>query len=159
MYRNILFYIVVSSVTVGCATVPPPPPPPEPVVLRAERAEALLQTLLALGLDYRYGGSSHATGFDCSGLVAHVYQEAWGVRMPRTSLEQSRRGVPVAIDELQAGDLVFYNTLNRPFSHVGIYVGDGRFVHAPKTGARVRVESLKSGYWMQRFNGARRLEL
>jgi len=125
--------------------------------MRAERAEALLQALFALGLDYRYGGSSRATGFDCSGLVAHVYREAWGVRMPRTSLEQSRRGVPVAIEELQAGDLVFYNTLNRPFSHVGIYVGDGRFVHAPKTGAQVRVESLKSTYWMQRFDGARRI--
>ena len=128
------------------------------MVVRAERAEALLQALLALGLDYRYGGNSRETGFDCSGLVAHVYQEAWGIRMPRTTLEQSRRGVPVALADLEAGDLVFYNTLNRPFSHVGIYVGDGRFVHAPKSGARVRVESLKSAYWMQRFNGARRIE-
>jgi cell wall-associated NlpC family hydrolase len=127
------------------------------VAARAERAEALLQTLLALGLDYRYGGSSRETGFDCSGLVAHVYQEAWGIRMPRNTLEQSRRGVPVALQDLEAGDLVFYNTLNRPFSHVGIYVGDGRFVHAPKSGARVRVESLKSAYWMQRYNGARRV--
>lgn len=143
----------------GCASVrTPPPPPPQPVVVRAERSEALLQTLLALGLDYRYGGSSRETGFDCSGLVAHVYQEAWGVRLPRSTLEQSKRGVPVALAELEAGDLVFYNTLNRPFSHVGIYVGDGRFVHAPKSGARVRVESLKSAYWMQRFNGARRIE-
>ena len=159
MHRNTLFCIVLFSLLAGCATAPPPPPPPQPVVVRAERAEALLQTLLALGLDYRYGGTSHATGFDCSGLVAHVYQEAWGIRMPRTSLEQSRRGAPVAMEELQAGDLVFYNTLNRPFSHVGIYVGDGRFVHAPKTGARVRVESLKSTYWLQRFNGARRIQL
>src|SRR6185503_19199457 len=103
MYRNILFCIALSVLT-GCASVaPPPPPPPEPVVMRAERAEALLQALFALGLDYRYGGSSRATGFDCSGLVAHVYRQAWGVRMPRTSLEQSRRGVPVAIEELQAG--------------------------------------------------------
>lgn len=128
------------------------------MVIRAERAEALLQTLLALGLDYRYGGSSRATGFDCSGLVAHVYKVAWGIRMPRTSLEQSKRGMPVSLPDLEAGDLVFYNTLNRPFSHVGIYVGDGRFVHAPKSGARVRVESLKSTYWMQRFDGARRIE-
>lgn len=80
------------------------------------------------------------------------------MRLPRSSVEQSRHGTPVALEELQAGDLVFYNTLNRPFSHVGIYVGDGRFVHAPKSGARVRVESVKSTYWMQRFNGARRIE-
>ena len=158
MLRNLLFFIALSTVT-GCVTVEPTPPPPQPVLARAERAEALLQTLLALGLDYRYGGSSRATGFDCSGLVAHVYQEAWGIRLPRNSVEQSKRGVPVALAELEAGDLVFYNTLNRPFSHVGIYVGDGRFVHAPKSGARVRVESLKSTYWIQRFNGARRIEL
>jgi cell wall-associated NlpC family hydrolase len=155
MKRNLLFLIVVFLA--GCATTPPPPPP-QPVVVRAERAEALLQALLALGLDYRHGGSSHATGFDCSGLVAHVYQEAWGIRLPRTSLEQSRHGVPVDPASLEAGDLVFYNTLNRPFSHVGIYVGDGRFVHAPKSGARVRVESVKSAYWVQRFSGARRIQ-
>jgi cell wall-associated NlpC family hydrolase len=159
MHRNLLFYIGVSSLIAGCATVAPPPPPAEPPASASpERSEALLQTLLALGLDYRYGGGSHATGFDCSGLVAHVYQEAWGIRMPRTSLEQSRRGVPVKLAELEAGDLVFYNTLNRPYSHVGIYVGDGRFVHAPKSGARVRVESLRSAYWMQRFDGARRIQ-
>jgi cell wall-associated NlpC family hydrolase len=159
MYRNILFYIAVLSLTAGCATVAPPPPPAEPPASAGpERSEALLQTLLALGLDYRHGGGSHATGFDCSGLVAHVYREAWGIRMPRTSLEQSRRGVPVKLAELEAGDLVFYNTLNRPYSHVGIYVGDGRFVHAPKSGARVRVESLRSAYWMQRFDGARRIQ-
>jgi cell wall-associated NlpC family hydrolase len=159
MRRNILFYIGVSSLISGCATVAPPPPPLEsPAAARPERSEALLQTLLTLGLDYRYGGSSHATGFDCSGLVAHVFEEAWGIRMPRTSAEQSRRGVPVKLAELEAGDLVFYNTLDRPYSHVGIYVGDGRFVHAPKSGARVRVESLRSAYWMQRFDGARRIQ-
>jgi cell wall-associated NlpC family hydrolase len=162
MVRNLLFIIVISIT--GCAIIAPPAPVDQPAAIqpppapRAERSEALLQTLLALGLDYRYGGSSHATGFDCSGLVAHIYQQAWGIRMPRTSVEQSRRGTPVGLDELQAGDLIFYNTLNRPFSHVGIYVGDGRFVHAPKSGARVRVELVKSAYWMQRFNGARRVE-
>ena len=162
MPRNLLFYILVSSVLAGCATVeapqPTPPQPPRPVVERAERSEALLQALLALGLDYHNGGSSHATGFDCSGLVAHVFLEAWGLRLPRTSVEQSRRGVPIELEDLEAGDLVFYNTLNRPFSHVGIYVGDGRFVHAPKSGARVRVESVKGAYWMRRFDGARRIE-
>ncbi|MEO8144616.1 MAG: C40 family peptidase [Betaproteobacteria bacterium] len=118
----------------------------------------MLQALLALGLDYRYGGNSPLTGFDCSGLVAHVYLEAWNVRLPRNTSGQSKVGMPVSLAELQAGDLVFYDTLKRPYSHVGIYLGDGKFVHAPKTGAQVRVESLKSAYWAQRFNGARRIE-
>ncbi len=118
----------------------------------------MLQALLALGLDYRYGGKSPVTGFDCSGLVAHVYQEAWGIRLPHSTQAQSKAGVPVSLAELQAGDLLFYDTMKRPYSHVGIYLGDGRFVHAPKTGAQVRVESVRSGYWTQRFNGARRIE-
>ncbi|MEK6243961.1 MAG: C40 family peptidase [Pseudomonadota bacterium] len=174
MIRNLLFYITFSILTSGCAsfgpTVPAPvhapaaqsavPParsaPQTPP--RAQRSEALLQALLALGLDYRYGGNSPVTGFDCSGLVAHVYLEAWNIRLPRSARAQSEAGTLVSLAELQAGDLVFYDTLKRPFSHVGIYLGDGRFVHAPKTGARVRVESLKSAYWSQRFNGARRIE-
>ena len=113
---------------------------------------------LALGIDYRHGGKSPATGFDCSGLVAHIYREAWGVRLPPNTAAQSQAGVPVSLAELQAGDLVFYDTLKRPYSHVGIYLGDGRFVHAPKTGAQVRIESLQSTYWTQRFSGARRIE-
>ena len=125
---------------------------------RAERSEALLQALFALGLDYRYGGKSPVTGFDCSGLVAHVYLEAWNIRLPHNTLAQSQKGAPVSLAELQAGDLVFYDTLKRPYSHVGIYLGDGRFVHAPKTGARVRVESIRTAYWAQRYNGARRIE-
>ena len=171
MVRNLLFYIAFISTIFGCTSFDPTPsapvkdsvahstaPPASSAPLRAERSEALLQTLLTLGLDYRYGGNSPVTGFDCSGLVAHVYLEAWNVRLPRNTRAQSEAGVPVSLTELQAGDLVFYDTLKRPFSHVGIYVGDGRFVHAPKAGARVRVESLRSAYWSRRFNGARRVE-
>ncbi len=158
----LVFYAVIS----GCGSFGPAPPAPlQPTpgphpqrAERAERSEALLQALLALGLDYRHGGKSPATGFDCSGLVAHIYREAWGVRLPPTTAAQSQAGVPVSLAELQAGDLVFYDTLKRPYSHVGIYLGDGKFVHAPKTGAQVRIESLQSTYWTQRFNGARRIE-
>jgi len=87
-----------------------------------------------------------------------IYQEAWGIRLPRNAKAQSEAGTPVSLAELQPGDLVFYDTLKRPYSHVGIYLGDGRFVHAPKSGAQVRVESLSGAYWTQRFNGARRIE-
>jgi cell wall-associated NlpC family hydrolase len=145
----------------GCTSYAPALPEPAPVaapVPRAERSEALLQALLALGVDYRYGGHSPVTGFDCSGLVAHVYREAWGIRLPHSTQAQSEAGVPVSLAELQAGDLVFYDTQKRPYSHVGIYMGDGKFVHAPKSGARVRVESLKNSYWVQRYSGARRLD-
>lgn len=121
-----------------------------------ERAEGLIQALSALGVEYQYGGRSHATGFDCSGLVAHVYRAAWGIELPRNSAAQAEAGSIVSLAELQPGDLVFYNTLDRPFSHVGIYLGEGRFVHAPKTGATVRVERMESAYWVRRFDGARR---
>jgi len=171
MSRKYLFYSIFLILISGCGafgpTVPAPvvtsspqqPSPPTPSAPpRAERSEALLQALLALGLDYRYGGDSPVTGFDCSGLVAHVYLEAWRIRLPRNTAAQSQVGAPVSLAELQAGDLVFYDTQKRPYSHVGIYLGDGRFVHAPKAGARVRVESIRSAYWTQRFSGARRVE-
>lgn len=155
MVRNALVCITFTILISGCVSFSLAPPP---APLRAERAEVLLQTLLALGLDYRHGGNSPVTGFDCSGLVAHIYLEAWNIRLPRDTSAQSKSGAPVSLAELQAGDLVFYDTQQRPYSHVGIYLGDGKFVHAPRTGAQVRVESLGSGYWTQRFNGARRIE-
>jgi len=168
MVRKHLYLIVISSLISGCGTYGPTIPPaavrsPAPMAQpapapRAERSEALLQALLHLGVDYQYGGKSPASGFDCSGLVAHIYKEAWGIRLPLHTKGQSQAGVPVSLMELQAGDLVFYDTLKRPYSHVGIYLGDGKFVHAPKTGAQVRIESIKSSYWAERFNGARRIE-
>ena len=159
MFRKTLYLIV--FLFSGCGSYGPIAPVQEPAAAapaRAERSEALLQALLALGVDYKYGGKSPTTGFDCSGLVAHVYKEAWGIRLPPNTKAQSQAGFPVSLAELQAGDLVFYDTLKQPYSHVGIYLGDGKFVHAPKTGAQVRVESVKSAYWAQRFSGARRIE-
>jgi len=155
--RNLLYLII--FLINGCSSFGPAAPLERPAAPpRAERSEALLQALLAIGVDYHYGGKSPATGFDCSGLVAHVFQEAWGVRLPPNAAAQSQAGVPVSLAELQAGDLVFYDTLRRPYSHVGIYLGEGKFVHAPKTGAQVRIESLQNSYWTQRYNGARRIE-
>jgi cell wall-associated NlpC family hydrolase len=157
MYRSFL-YSLIFAVVAGCASAPPAPPRPETRPVSPERAEALLQALLTLGVDYRNGGNSPASGFDCSGLVAHVFREAYGIRLPHNAQAQSELGVHVSLSELRAGDLVFYNTLHRPFSHVGIYVGDGRFVHAPKTGAQVRVERVTASYWANRFDGARRIQ-
>jgi len=123
------------------------------------RMAAALQALFTVGARYHYGGKSPDTGFDCSGLVAHVYERAWGIAMPRSTEEQKSVGHAVRRADLQPGDLVFYNTRNRPFSHVGIYLGEGNFVHAPRPGQRVRVESINNPYWRARFNGARRLDL
>ena len=119
--------------------------------------DALFTALAALGIDYRYGGRSPATGFDCSGLVAHVYRDAFGITIPAQTGAQSRLGKPIELPHIETGDLVFYNTLGQPNTHVGIYIGDNRFIHAPRTGAAVRIESMRSTYWKTRFNGARRL--
>jgi cell wall-associated NlpC family hydrolase len=172
MYRNLLYsitfihiilggcasYSPVPAVTVQPSIQTPPQPSPTHVAARAQRSEALLQALLSLGVDYQRGGNTPATGFDCSGLVAHVYNAAWGIRLPHSTSAQSKAGVPVSLAELQAGDLLFYDTLKRPYSHVGIYLGEGKFVHAPRAGAQVRIELITSAYWAQRFNGARRIE-
>ena len=157
MYHKTLFFIVFIFSIAACGDLPVSPAPVVPAPApRAERSEALLQALLALGVDYRYGGTAPATGFDCSGLVAHVYEQAWGIRLPHSTQAQSKVGVPVALAALEAGDLVFYNTLNRPYSHVGIYVGDGRFIDAPHTGARVRVSTMHeyAGYYSARRVGS-----
>lgn len=123
------------------------------------RAAAAREALIKVGIHYRYGGSSPEQGFDCSGLVAHVFERAWGIALPRRTDEQRSIGRAVKKRaDLQPGDLVFYNTRNRPFSHVGIYLGDGIFVHAPRRGQRVRLENVDNPYWRARFDGARRLD-
>lgn len=111
-----------------------------------------------LGVKYRYGGNSPGEGFDCSGLVAYAAEKSLGLKLPRSAREMAREGVSVKRDELRRGDLVFFNTRGHRNSHVGIYLGDRKFVHAPRTGAKVRVESMDVAYWRKRYNGARRLQ-
>lgn len=113
-----------------------------------------------IGSPYRLGGTSPETGVDCSGFVGHVFSQVAGVTLPRDSRAISEAGEPLAKDELRPGDLVFFNTLKRPFSHVGIYLGDDRFVHAAssRTGV-VMVSNLNDRYWRSRFDGARRVVL
>ena len=111
-----------------------------------------------LGVKYRWGGSSPKTGFDCSGLVTFVVEKSLGLRLPRNAAEIAQLGTKVDRAELEPGDLVFFNTLGRRYSHVGIYVGNNSFVHAPSSGGVVRVEKMDMRYWSKRYNGARRLE-
>jgi cell wall-associated NlpC family hydrolase len=115
------------------------------------------QAMGLLGVPYRRGGSSESTGFDCSGFVRHLYEKSVGQLLPRRAEEQARATEVIKQDELKPGDLVFFNTMRRAFSHVGIYVGDGKFIHAPRAGKAVNVEDMRSAYWQKRFNGARRL--
>lgn len=132
--------------------------PPEPAREGTRTgAELVIRSLALLGVQYRFGGNSPDTGLDCSGLVRHVYQGALGLVLPRRSEEISRKGESVSLDQLRPGDLVFFNTLRRAFSHVGIYIGGNRFVHAPSRGGQVRVEHIDNRYWMSRFNGGRRI--
>lgn len=110
-----------------------------------------------LGIKYRLGGGAPNTGFDCSGLVIYAAEKSLGLKLPRVAAEIAREGTSVKRSELKKGDLVFFNTLGKRNSHVGIYLGDQKFVHAPRTGAVVRVESMAIAYWKKRYNGARRL--
>lgn len=134
----------------------------EPMVEAAAPPPDRLQNLLIhaismIGVNYKYGGNSAQSGFDCSGFVRHVFAESLALELPRSSYAMGKLGVSVKSEDLQPGDLVFYKTLNRAFSHVGIYLGEGRFVHAPSRGKRVEIVNMSDGYWKKRFNGARRL--
>lgn len=119
--------------------------------------ELVNQGMEYLGIRYRFGGSSPETGLDCSGLVQNVFRNALGLDLPRTARDMARLGDKVGMNDLKPGDLVFFNTMRRAFSHVGIYLGEGRFLHAPARGGEVRIEEMDKSYWLKRFNGARRL--
>ena len=121
-------------------------------------ARLAIESMSLIGIHYRRGGSSPEHGLDCSGLVRYVFREAHGTELPRTSFEISKMGESVEKKDLQPGDLVFFNTLRRTFSHVGIYLGDNKFIHAPSSGGAVRIESMDLAYWKARFNGARRID-
>ncbi|MGE4435929.1 MULTISPECIES: C40 family peptidase [Achromobacter] len=116
------------------------------------------EALNYLGIRYRFGGNSPDTGFDCSGLVTYTAERSLGLKLPRNAAEIAQQGVSVSKSELKAGDLVFFNTMGRRYSHVGIYLGDDRFVHSPSSGGVVRVENMTLAYWSKRYNGARRID-
>ena len=119
--------------------------------------EVLISALSLTGIQYKYGGNSPATGFDCSGFVRYVFRNAANLSLPPTARAIAQIGKSVKKDELQPGDLVFFNTLKSAFSHVGIYLGDNKFIHAPSKGKTVQVESMQNSYWSSRFEGAQRL--
>ncbi len=128
--------------------------------VRDKASDMVISAMNFLGVPYRRGGNSAEDGFDCSGFTRYVFEMSLGLVLPRRVDEQATAPGLVAVkhDELKPGDLVFFNTLKRTFSHVGIYVGDGKFIHSPRTGAQVRVEDMRYAYWSKRFTGARRAD-
>ncbi len=129
--------------------------------VRDKASDLVLSAMNFLGVPYRRGGTSAETGFDCSGFTRHVFENSIGLVLPRRADEQAHAPglLSVARDELKPGDLVFFNTLRHTFSHVGIYIGEGKFIHSPRTGSEVRVEDMREAYWSKRFTGARRSPL
>lgn len=123
------------------------------------KASELVVTAIGfLGVPYRRGGNTAESGFDCSGFVRAMYQQSVGLLLPRKAEQQAAATEKIDRADLQPGDLVFFNTMRRAFSHVGIYVGEGKFIHSPKPGSEVRVEDMGIAYWSHRFDGARRVQ-
>lgn len=119
--------------------------------------DLLLQAMSLLGVAYRFGGNSPENGLDCSGFIRYVFQKSLKVNLPRTSAEMARVGKSINRGELVPGDLVFFNTRGFTYSHVGMYMGNGKFIHAPRTGKNIEVANINQSYWAGRFNGARRV--
>jgi len=130
--------------------------PAEPVEAGGRVQNVLKRALALLGTPYRWGGTS-TEGFDCSGLVGYVFRSALGIELPRVSREMATSGEKIDRNSLSAGDLVFFSRRGRRVDHVGIYVGNGNFVHAPRTGRDVTISSLTEGYWSRKFMQARRV--
>lgn len=128
--------------------------------VRNATSELVVSALNFLGVPYRLGGNSGDEGFDCSGFTRHIFALGLGRLLPRRAEQQASDGglQTVQREQLEPGDLVFFNTMRRAFSHVGIYIGDGKFIHAPRAGAEVRIEDMRQSYWSKRYNGARRAD-
>ena len=121
--------------------------------------EGLIDNAMQLiGVRYRWGGNTPKSGLDCSGFVRYVFNDTFGFLLPRKAAQMSQVGLEVNKEQLKPGDLVFFNTMRHAFSHVGIYVGDNKFIHAPSKGKSIRVDDMTKAYWVKRFDGARRLD-
>jgi cell wall-associated NlpC family hydrolase len=129
--------------------------------VRDAASDLVISAMNFLGVPYRRGGNSPELGFDCSGFTRHIFEHSLGLVLPRRADQQAHDAglLPIDRSDLKPGDLVFFDTMRHAFSHVGIYVGDGKFIHSPRSGAQVRMEDMRAAYWSKRFNGARRAVL
>lgn len=151
--------IAVAVLFAGCAGLAPQwaqnQDKPAAMLDRSMSKEVVMVAIGLMETDYRFGGSNPESGLDCSGMVSYVYENAVSLKLPHNAAEIARLGREISTSALRPGDLVFFNTQNRPFSHVGIYIGDDRFVHAPSTNGKVQIGSLKSSYYARRLEAAR----
>ncbi len=150
--KYILFLIVLLAA--GCGEAPVRK---EAVNPPDKRDEVVLYALGLMDVDYRFGGGNPSSGLDCSGMVSYIYKNAVGMKLPHNAYRIAKISRKIGRDELKPGDLVFFDTLHRPYSHVGIYIGKGRFVHAPGSDGKIRISNLSSRYFSSRFDGARTL--
>ena len=159
--------IAAAALLAGCSTTPPVATTSAPARVVApsgnyfaldgehQTQEMVLFALGLLDTGYRFGGKNPEAGLDCSGMVSYIYGQAAGLRVQGSAADIARNSRTIPRDELRPGDLVFFNTLNRSFSHVGIYIGDRRFIHAPSKNGKVRIDHLSDRYYAQRFEAAR----
>lgn len=126
-----------------------------PLPISEQGNEVALYAFGLIGTGYQFGGKNPEAGLDCSGMVSYIYDRAAGLNVRGSAADIARNGRPIERKLLRPGDLVFFNTLNRSFSHVGIYLGDERFIHAPSSNGRVRIDRLSDRYYAQRFEAAR----
>jgi cell wall-associated NlpC family hydrolase len=159
-WRRLMMQVLTAALLAGCASAPPQKPVAfdAPRLTTANSADLAFRALGLVGTPYRSAGADPGVGFDCSGLVVYVYREVLGLPLPRsTSAQYNMRLRAPRRSALTTGDLVFFDTSGKGISHVGIYVGEGRFVHAPNHGGRVRLDHLDDRYWKERYRGARRV--
>lgn len=161
MQKRGYWILLTTLIVAACGSVPPvaEKPPASPTTTeRRPNPKSNEVVLFALGLidtGYRFGGKNPEAGLDCSGMVSYIFNQATGLKVTGSAAEIARKGLPVDKSRLRPGDLVFFNTRNAPFSHVGVYIGDDRFVHAPSSTGRVRIDRLSAGYFAARFEAAR----
>jgi len=159
--RNALLACCFAALLAACSSTPIAPPdstpaqPPQSDVAADKGSEVALFAIGLIDTGYRFGGKNPEAGLDCSGMVTYIYSHATNIRLTGSAADLARKGRQIDRSRLRAGDLVFFNTEHRPFSHVGIYIGDGRFVHAPSTNGRVRISRLDNPYFAPRFEMAR----
>lgn len=156
--------MLVLAVLAGCASAPPPaslasPPAARPAAepLSAVHDNVLFHAFNLVGTPYRWGGNSPETGFDCSGLINYVFSETAGLSLPRTTAELSQLPHAAPSGDLRPGDLLLFSTQGKRVNHAGIYIGEGRFLHAPSTGGKVRIDDLQASYWQRSYKSARRV--
>ncbi len=159
MTKKLIHCLSLAAALAGCGSLPPSPPerPAERAAapLSAKAQDVVLYAFSLIDTGYRFGGKNPEAGLDCSGMVSYIYGQAAGLKVSGSAADIARNGRPVPRQGLKPGDLVFFNTMNRSYSHVGIYIGDDRFVHAPATNGRIRIDSLGARYYAERFEAAR----